>query len=64
MQTKRTNGGTDDYIKKQVAITWKLVVDSMIVEMVSDSKAIKAKIEKSIEDKIRGQLAALMREKK
>ena len=56
--------GTDRYIKDAVSSKWKEVVDSMVVECLSNSEQMKAKILAQIEAKLRGQLNAMMKVKK
>lgn len=56
--------GTDRYIKDAVSSKWKEVVDSMVVECLSNSEQMKAKILTQIEAKLRGQLNSMMKVKK
>lgn len=56
--------GTDRYIKDAVSAKWKDVVDSMVVECLSNSEQMKEKILAQIEAKLRGQLNAMMKVKK
>lgn len=56
--------GTDQYIKDRVKAEWKSTVDGMVHEILTNSEVMRAKIVKSIEDKLRGQLTAVMKVKK
>ena len=60
-QTNQWN--VDSYIKGQVAGQWRSTVDSLVAEYLKDSPAMREKIVKSIEAKLRGQVTALMRTK-
>jgi hypothetical protein len=54
----------DDYIRQQVKAHWQAAVDSLIQEQLSNSARLKEKIQTAIENKLRGQITALMKEKK
>lgn len=56
--------GTDTYIKNQIAVSWKSVVDQMIKDALNNSKVMQAKIEAEIEAKLRRQLSGLLKVKK
>jgi hypothetical protein len=56
--------GVDHYIKDQVAAKWKEVVHQMIVDEMSNAPRIQEKIRKAIENKLKGQLTAMMKETK
>ena len=61
-QTNQWN--VDNYIKDQVKKHRQAAVESMVLEMLTDSPRMKEKIQTAIENKLRGQITALMREKK
>ena len=56
--------GVDYYIKEQIAAMWKEVVHKMIVDEMSNAPRIQEKIRKAIENKLKGQLTAMMKETK
>ena len=56
--------GVDSYIKEQVKKHWQATVEILVLEMLNDSPRMKEKIQASIEAKLRGQITALMKEKK
>jgi hypothetical protein len=51
----------DTYIKDQVAKQWKATVENLVAEYLNDSPAMREKIVKSIEAKLRAQLSAAMK---
>ena len=51
----------DDYIKSQVKTHWNQAVDSLIKEALLDSKALRQKIATTLENKIRAQLTAALK---
>ena len=51
----------DDYIKAQVKTHWNQAVDSLIKEALLDSKTLRQKIATALENKIRAQLTAALR---
>ena len=61
-QTNQWN--VDNYIKDQVKKHWQAAVESLVLEMLNDSPRMREKIQASIEAKLRGQITALMKEKK
>jgi hypothetical protein len=61
-QTNQWN--VDSYIKEQVKKHWQGSVEALVLEMLKDSPRMKEKIQASIEAKLRGQITALMKEKK
>lgn len=56
--------GVDQFIKETIKKHWREQCEAMILEQLGNSEAMKAKIQSSIEAKLRGQLTAMMREKK
>ncbi len=56
--------GVDNYIKDKIKAEWKSVVDALVHEELSNSDKLRDKIAKSIEDKLKGQLNALLKVKK
>ena len=61
-QTNQWN--VDGYIKDTVKKHWQGAVEQMVIEGLADSANLKAKVQASIEAKLRGQITALMRERK
>lgn len=60
-QTNQWN--VDQYIKEQVKKHWQGTVDALVLEMLNDSQVMKDKIRAAIENKLRGQITALMKVK-
>lgn len=56
--------GVDMFIKETVKKHWREQCEAMIVEGLSNSPVLRDKIQASIEAKLRGQITALMKEKK
>lgn len=54
----------DTYIKKRVDEYWAVAVDALIQEQLGDSANLREKIRTIIENKLRAQITALMKEKK
>lgn len=52
---------TDFYIKEQVKAHWKTAVDSLIVEALGNSQALREKIASELERKLRLQLSAAIK---
>ena len=51
----------DNYIKEQVKKRWKEVADDAIREACNDAPALRRKIMATLENKIKGQLAAVLK---
>jgi len=58
------NWQVDRYIKDQVKQHWESACNDMVLEQLSNSEVMKAKIQATIEAKLRGQITALMKVKK
>jgi hypothetical protein len=56
--------GTDTYIKKRVEEHWKVAVDSLVQEALSNSDVLRKKIVEELEKKLRNQLSAVIRVQK
>ena len=61
-QTNQWN--VDSYIKETVKKHWQEAVQQLVVDGLADSERLKEKVRTSIEAKLKGQITALMREKK
>ena len=53
----------DAFIKEQVKKLWASTVEAAVLECLQDAPAIKAKIQAAIENKLKGQLTAMMKVK-
>lgn len=51
----------DNYIKEQVKKRWKEVADKAIADACNDAPALRRKIMTTLENKIKGQLAAVLK---
>lgn len=55
--------GVDQYIKDCVKLHWKEQCEQMVIEGLANSPVLRAKIQASIEAKLKGQITALMKAK-
>lgn len=56
--------GVDAFIKQRVAEHWKLAVEALIVEVMYDSDNLRTKILAALENKLRAQLTAALKQRK
>ncbi len=56
-----TGWNADNYIKEQVKKHWKAVAEKAIADACNDAPALRQKIMVTLENKIKGQLAAVLK---
>jgi len=58
----QTHGlNVSEYVKEQVKIEWKIAVENMVKEILSDLPAMRERVISSIEAKLRAQLNVVMK---